>query len=240
MFQFTLPCGERPDRSSSYPDVLRFQFTLPCGERLSAVCGTICSWTSFNSRSRAGSDTHTQGREGHSPCFNSRSRAGSDTGGYQTLPDFQRFNSRSRAGSDLIGAGDSAPGIVSIHAPVRGATRTTDNKDFSDNVSIHAPVRGATALQTTMTKKARVFQFTLPCGERRRQKNMTREQCEKFQFTLPCGERPNDLASLVDLLCVSIHAPVRGATFVSKRNKTRLIKFQFTLPCGERLPGVHL
>ena len=38
-----------------------------------------------------------------------------------------------------------------------------------------------------------------------------------FQFTLPCGERPTDKAVAAQLLEISIHAPVWGATDIRKR-----------------------
>ena len=34
--------------------------------------------------------------------------------------------------------------IISIHAPVRGATHTHDDRYCTGSISIHAPVRGAT------------------------------------------------------------------------------------------------
>ena len=99
-------------------------------------------------------------------------------------------------------------------------------------VSIHAPVRGATML-TTSARTQKLFQFTLPCGERRptcqhptlqhRFNSRSRAGSDKclsvhvfsplmFQFTLPCGERhPSDTVDYLQSN-VSIHAPVRGAT----------------------------
>ena len=46
---------------------------------------------------------------------------------------------------------------VSIHAPVRGATKNGQHKKLVYFVSIHAPVRGATF--TTKTGKARIIGF---------------------------------------------------------------------------------
>ena len=101
--------------------------------------------TSFNSRSREGSDIIQAGRivdtfsvSIHAPvkgatgspstiraiqlCFNSRSREGSDLSlplGGSGIPC---FNSRSREGSDLPQGRREPSGGVSIHAPVKGAT----------------------------------------------------------------------------------------------------------------------
>ncbi len=58
-----------------------------------------------------------------------------------------RFDPRPREGSDdppLMTAIDS---IVSIHAPVKGATLFAQDRDEVLDVSIHAPVKGATLHQ---------------------------------------------------------------------------------------------
>ncbi len=55
---------------------------------------------------------------------------------------------------------------VSIHAPVRGATQAILAHNEEVRVSIHAPVRGAT--RTTGGPETRLsFQSTPPCGGRR-------------------------------------------------------------------------
>ena len=124
LFQFTLPRGERLRpllRSRSYD---RFQFTLPRGERRS-LGGRLSILSSFNSRSREGSDSgdHVDMDTApevsiHAPArgatlgtarfgwravrFNSRSREGSDTSGAVHPAQYKRFNSRSREGSDSV------------------------------------------------------------------------------------------------------------------------------------------
>ena len=81
--------------------------------------------------------------------FNSRSREGSDS---ISAPRKKRtgkgFNSRSREGSDLhpLCRWKSAV-LVSIHAPVKGATMVRDLNPGEKVVSIHAPVKGATLFQ---------------------------------------------------------------------------------------------
>jgi len=125
------------------------------------------------------------------------------------------------------------PPSISIHAPLRGATRDTRLHDTShiyfnprspagsDDanaaekinaifISIHAPLRGATIIHSIPAIDRWRFQSTLPCGERH-------SICAiavtiiPFQSTLPCGERP--------LLC---------------NNLMKWCLFQSTLPCGER------
>ena len=77
--------------------------------------------------------------------FNSRTRKGCDciasTGGKQQ----KGFNSRTRKGCDLEETPLDVTGIVSIHAPVKGATVAYCRTNKRNGVSIHAPVKGATA-----------------------------------------------------------------------------------------------
>ena len=54
------------------------------------------------------------------------------------------FNPRAREGRDLDVLEDLHDAIVSIHAPVKGATRVAVRRDKRIDVSIHAPVKGAT------------------------------------------------------------------------------------------------
>ena len=144
-----------------------FQFTLPCGER---------HFFDFI-------------RKEVILCFNSRSRAGSDIVGTNPSVTHASFQF-------TLPCGERRPLFrfppnmesVSIHAPVRGATRILVRlllgvlfqftlpcgerpvlrcaASLSANVSIHAPVRGATRLRFLRLLTS-MFQFTLPCGERR-------------------------------------------------------------------------
>ena len=55
MFQFTLPCRERRAVIAVKIRHLKFQFTLPCRERLKRQRAIVLI-SGFNSRSRVGSD----------------------------------------------------------------------------------------------------------------------------------------------------------------------------------------
>ena len=78
-------------------------------------------------------------------------------------------------------------GIISIHAPPRGATRDVQLVVGEVSISIHAPPRGATSLFSPVGMM-RVFQFT------------------------PLREgRPVSMAAIFTC-SISIHAPPRGAT----------------------------
>ena len=122
----------------------------------------------------------------------------------------KHFNPRSREGSDGNNAWYSASILISIHAPARGATLTGTPISGTRMISIHAPARGATYIQDIL-KANRLFQSTLPRGERRGNGRITRT------FT-----------------GISIHAPARGATNIIKPSVIDSV-FQSTLPRGERL-----
>ena len=79
--------------------------------------------------------------------------------------------------------------MVSIHAPVQGATTVTGYSHGGSDVSIHAPVQGATMILTYLSTLIAVFQSTHPY---------------KVRLAVPNGGSRNKI--------VSIHAPVQGAT----------------------------
>ena len=78
--------------------------------------------------------------------FNPRTREGCDV----LLPLYNfnlgfYFNPRTREGCDeALGRGHDLTKIISIHAPVKGATRVLRVSGQSNLISIHAPVKGAT------------------------------------------------------------------------------------------------
>ena len=125
---------------------------------------------------------------------------------------------------------------VSIHAPVRGATRyneVSNKKRLGFNprpraggdrhhrrlnipcgtVSIHAPVRGATLSYARIGPGMKSFNPRPRAGG-----DLGLCSCFEafglFQSTPPCGGRPNRQDSQRGREIVSIHAPVRGATLM--------------------------
>ena len=95
MFQFTLPCRERPAQSAKTAAEAAFQFTLPCRERREGV-SRIAFFLRFQFTL---------------PC-----RERLKQGGGVALTD--GFNSRSRVGSDIAKIQKGNDSAVSIHAPV--------------------------------------------------------------------------------------------------------------------------
>ena len=98
-------------------------------------------------------------------------------------------------------------------------------------VSIHAPVRGATRLMGCINTY-NSFQSTLPYGERQ---SAHPQNCMiwPFQSTLPYGERL--LGPAVPLCCCRFNPRSRtGSDLSNGFNARRAYMFQSTLPYGER------
>ena len=77
------------------------------------------------------------------------------------MSHFRYFNPHSREGSDNLDADIEARKNISIHAPVKGATKADEVNQPNTTISIHAPVKGATEDDATLVE-AVLFQSTLP------------------------------------------------------------------------------
>ena len=119
--------------------------------------------------------------------FNPRSRVGSDWPGEIRLTDYRGFNPRSRVGSDQGSWRFTLSRTVSIHAPAWGATWTLGRHWSPVGVSIHAPAWGATSAAKKIVDFEE-FQSTLPRGERLLP-GLILVLYLTFQSTLPRGER---------------------------------------------------
>ena len=122
-----------------------------------------------------------------SDCFNPRSHVGSDTSRPAPSATGSSFNPRSHVGSDSLRFSFISPFNVSIHAPTWGAT----------------PIPEGLMLP-------RLFQSTLPRGERPRQLE-GRDVRKGFNPRSHVGSDRMTECLLVDT-AVSIHAPTWGAT----------------------------
>ena len=129
---------------------------------------------------------------------------------YHSIAYTLSFNSRSRAGSDGVRFFSYRGFYVSIHAPVRGATKCRSRNIYGCCVSIHAPVRGATVENSTRFTSTKAFQFTLPCGERL---SYSAQSFKPYSFNSR-SRAGSDHCTEIPFFCI--------------------VKFQFTLPCGER------
>ena len=121
--------------------------------------------------------------------FNSRPSARGDAAKARRMARRSHFNSRPSARGDVSKSGALVMNEISIHAPPRGATRTTRRSLYAD-----------------------VFQFT-PLREGRPSTGNPAVQCQYF------NSRPSargDVHHSHIRLCrlISIHAPPRGATIL--------------------------
>ena len=140
----------------------------------------------FNSRSREGSDIRRTMTSTRRSSFNSRSREGSDCCVGQHIRGDLRFNSRSREGSDCKNTSHEDITNVSIHAPARGATGLYLPLWRQRRVSIHAPARGATY---HLLADVEAHRFNSRSREGSDANNVEVHVQKVFQFTLPRGER---------------------------------------------------
>ena len=145
----------------------------------------------------------------------------------------QCFNSRTRKGCDSTRSGWSQPGDeVSIHAPVKGATRSCRPVSWRRRVSIHAPVKGATAILRYIEDDGAVSIHAPVKGATRtspfavvtipRFNSRTRKGCDIRRHFIRYGLKrfnsrtrkgcDNAVKATLLMFGVSIHAPVKGAT----------------------------
>ena len=142
-FQSTRPYGARPKRTRYILDHGWFQSTRPYGARRSGPT-TLPESLSFNPRARMGRDPRFQSHSPTPKCFNPRARMGRD------IVDYSRLLTRLFQSTRPYGARRQQPRerlpliLVSIHAPVWGATHRRYLRPVGEGVSIHAPVWGAT------------------------------------------------------------------------------------------------
>ena len=153
-------------------DAVVFQSAPPCGGRREGVVFLATQSARFNPRPRAGGDLGSAWSPAcRAGCFNPRPRAGGD---------------------ELLLPPDPGIALVSIRAPVRGATPKQPS--------------------TPSTKQSR-FQSAPPCGGRHTRADRIRSDQKTFQSAPPCGGRRRALREArPDEERVSIRAPVRGAT----------------------------
>ena len=187
----------------------------------------------FNPRSREGSDAYSSAFWRVITNFNPRSREGSDNSSSHSCRQIKNFNPRSREGSDGDQAVFTPVSVISIHAPVKGATRHAGrrccrtgyfnprSREGSDGymtgitqnvgISIHAPAKGATARTGKDFFRYGYFNPRSREGSDRLIFRL-KEIIQEFQSTLPRRERLKTV--YLDRWCnrISIHAPAKGAT----------------------------
>ena len=177
-----------------------FQSTLPRGERHRNSKRKNLE-QDFNPRSREGSDERKIVKNDRACEFQS------------TLPRGERRDHDSLFVLRLE---------ISIHAPARGATLSKQQNALCLSISIHAPARGATLHVTRGVACHRIFQSTLPRGERR--DIIKRDGCGR-EISIHAPARGATAVSIyyTTAVLISIHAPARGATAMSNEQSAKVL-----------------
>ena len=174
----------------------------------------------------------------HPHHFNPRSREGSDNSSSHSCRQIKNFNPRSREGSDGDQAVFTPVSVISIHAPVKGATRHAGrrccrtgyfnprSREGSDGymtgitqnvgISIHAPAKGATA--------------------------RTGKDFFRYGYFNPRSREGSDVCRFSSLSRQNDFNPRsrEGSDRLIFRLKEIIQEFQSTLPRRERLKTVYL
>ena len=144
-------------------------------------------------------------------------------------PDVFDFNPRSREGSDIPRFNLILRfGLISIHAPVKGATYAARLMSGNHLISIHAPVKGATVRSSISTFRTSHF------NPRSREGSDCGQHClsPRHRYFNPRsreGSDPKPSGKSCHASGISIHAPVKGATR-ARPTAERPTTFQSTLP----------
>ena len=123
---------------------------------------------------------------------------------------------------------------VSIHAPVRGATRRRPFRTTPRRACFNPRARAGRDVGVgDEALAALLFQSTRPCGARP-SLIMTAAAARSVSIHAPVRGATLGGGSLLDSYRVSIHAPVRGATGLGVERLLVELEFQSTRPCGAR------
>ena len=165
--------------------------------------------THFNPRARVGRDRLSPPPGCCASRFQSTRPCGARRRLWRRARQDCNFNPRARVGRDVAALDDEIAVVISIHAPVWGATTPSSATRKSSPFQSTRPC-GARLNPTAFGIGFNEFQSTRPCGARP-EREKQQEATSEFQSTRPCGARPS--------------APPRPSS---------LFKFQSTRPCGAR------
>ena len=215
MFQSTRPHGARPASAARQPP-----------ERC------------FNPRARTGRDRARSSTTTTSGCFNPRARTGRDTADPAPSSPYQEFQSTRPHGARPPGMVQGATaGVFQSTRPHGARLACLTHVTSHGLVSIHAPARGATR-GVPSSRVSEWFQSTRPHGARHRSLRRTWMRRSSFNPRARTGRDISTRKGLGGAL-VSIHAPARGATALVIVG-IALVMFQSTRPHGARRAGPPL
>ena len=257
-FQSTRPCGARhaPRRRIDHLQVVSIH--APVWGATSQKCPTLRRNQMFQSTRPCGARRLAATRNDRLLRFNPRARVGRDPDGWQPIPARIRFNPRARVGRDPFGFAMSE--VIEWFQSTRpcGARQGSDElSDFAGRFNPRARVGrdhfardllsdcyqfqstrpcGARQMKVIYLSPAQAFQSTRPCGARL-EGRMEWKCPDRFQSTRPCGARQRAVLAGGQVLAVSIHAPVWGATSSSMRCTMRGRRFNPRARVGRDIPA---
>ena len=167
--------------------------------------------------------------------FNPRSREGSDIPRFNLILRFGLISIHAPVkGATYAARLMSGNHLISIHAPVKGATTQNRKNRKSQSISIHAPVKGATRVQTRTPRQIRHFNPRSREGSDRPQ---TPLRYARHYFN-PRSHEGSDAADDYGHFDrpISIHASAKGAPSNIPNTRPASV-FQSTLPRRERPSG---
>ena len=126
------------------------------------------------------------------------------------------FNPRAHEGRDenAIKLKQQYPEI-SIHAPMRGATRNYKKIRTSQIISIHAPMRGATLKRIVIPNGAISISIHAPMRGATPLGDMRVKDISRISIHAPMRGATACIRVIARITAISIHAPMRGATISS-------------------------
>ena len=179
------------------------------GATLLCTSGAHCLPISIHAPLRGA--TQAEGEKTGDPCdFNPRPSARGDYCFIRDIIFFHDFNPRPSARGDQIGFDQFLCRLISIHAPLRGATLKPRRFALPEDISIHAPLRGATSVRAVVAfgrdisihapLRGATASFYKPCPH-----------IDNFN-PRPSARGDEALKAMQQVIDISIHAPLRGAT----------------------------
>ena len=115
--------------------------------------------------------------------------------------------------------------LISIHAPIPGATIIKDRYNLTGEISIHAPIPGATKKRMQERNIDVEFQSTLPYRERPDGNSKNHRNYKNISNHAPIPGATYLYSLWVYCFTISIHAPIPGATNTQQRDNRRIYDF---------------
>ena len=168
---------------------ISFQSTRPQGARLYRFQNIFRVLMSFNPRARKGRDLLVPLESMQLPCFNPRARKGRDLALSGKCATMRRVSIHAPArGATASTDAEFRITLVSIHAPAWGATKATLQQFRDMVVSIHAPAWGATMVVCLCPRLKACFNPRARMGRDQHFHHVC-DGKQSFQSTRPHGAR---------------------------------------------------